>query len=88
MWHRRGRRTGECGKKVKANKEEDEGLKGRGGTVKGGQEVGDGGKARGRELAHGSKRAMPTERVREHCWVYAGGGGAGESLEGCVYVFV
>lgn len=56
--------------------------------MKRGQEEGDAGKEGGRELAHGSKRAMPTEREREHCWVYAGGGGAGESLEGCVYVSV
>lgn len=56
--------------------------------MKRGQEEEDAGKEGGRELAHGSKRAMPTEREREHSWVYAGGGGAGESLEGCVYVSV
>lgn len=32
--------------------------------MKRGQEEGDAGKEGGRELAHGSKRAMPTERER------------------------
>lgn len=59
------REGGRGAEKIKVNKEDEEGVRGR--EVQWRED-----KKCKRELAHGSKGAVPTEK--EPCWVYAGGG--------------